>query len=95
MKDFDPNLLKAKKNEIFEIEIPAIDSKIKFGLMNGQDYLDLTAVPPGEQTYYAIWMMVHKAYIELTYNDFKEWDLNVLIPIIDALGDKADFRAKA
>jgi hypothetical protein len=94
MKDFDPNLLKVKCGELLSVDVPEYEVTMKFGLMSGQDFLDMTTVPREQRPLFSIHRMLVKAYPELSFEDFMVWNGNFQLAVLKAVGDFADFRVK-
>jgi hypothetical protein len=85
-KLFDPSELTRSSKTLRSVYVPSLKSKVQFGALTLNDNKELDKYPDkNEKGYVILWIMLRKAYPELTLETIKEWDIVEVQEILNAL----------
>jgi hypothetical protein len=92
-KTFNPKELVKSSKEIHQIEIEGV-GVIRYGVLTLADMLELNKAESNEERSFKIlWLMLRKAYPELTLEDVKAFPMDVAAKILTALTADLGFLA--
>lgn len=86
IKLFDPSELTRSSKTLREVYVPSLDRTVKFGVWTLNDNKELDKCQdPKEKGYVVLWVMLRKAYPELTLEAIKAWDTVDVNEILNVL----------
>jgi len=83
---FDPSELTRNSKILREVYVPSLDRTVKFGAWTLNDNKELDKCQDkNEKGYVVLWVMLRKAYPDLTLESIKAWDVVEVNGILNAL----------
>lgn len=92
-KDFDPKRLTEESDKIHEVKVKGI-GKVKFKALTFNDIIEVEGLNIGiqEKGCRFIYLMLKKAYPDLSFDDVRKWDSNKVADITLAMSSAGFFR---
>lgn len=83
---FDPSELTRSSKVLREVYVPSLDRTVQFGAWTLNDNKELVkCTDPTEKGYIILWVMLRKAYPDLTLETIREWDTVEVQEILNAI----------